>query len=119
MAWRGNSSTTFAYVLTMLGEECPSMPATSLSEAPAALNRLANRSLPTFFAEVQNNPPRPQRDAEHCSKFVVVACSERFKRGINGSSRPDCKCLKNIVQAKIFKSRQNRSLYYLSDLQNA
>jgi hypothetical protein len=34
---------------------------------------------------------------DHCSKFVVVPCSERFKTKTNGSTLPDCKWLSDIA----------------------
>src|ERR1035437_9387861 len=48
--------------------------------------------------------------ADHCSRFVVVIGSERFKSGTNDSTRGRCNWLRNIVAYTIFitshKSRQ-------------
>ena len=45
---------------------------------------------------------------EHCSKFVVVACLERFKRGTNATNRWDYKPMINIVQSETFRTAQER-----------
>jgi hypothetical protein len=46
-------------------------------------------------------------EAQHCSGFIVVACSERVKTGMNATSRRDSKPLRTI-QSEIFKTRQDR-----------
>jgi len=47
----------------------------------------------------------------HCSKFVVVIGSGRFKSRTNGSNRNPWKLLKDIVESKIFTTRLNGSLF--------
>ena len=50
------------------------------------------------------------RNGQHCSKFVVVRCSEAVKSGTDDSKPLRCNCLRNIVESKIFRTSQKAGL---------
>jgi hypothetical protein len=53
-------------------------------------------------------------EPNHCSKFVVVSGSERFRTETNASGPERCNCLKNIVKSAIFRTGQKRIQDYES-----
>ena len=46
-----------------------------------------------------------------CDKNVIVLCSYPLKSGRNSSNRGPCISLKDIVESRVFRTRQNSFLF--------
>ncbi len=87
----------------MLGLEKSIIWAAKRGETPAAARRLANGCCLRSRSQ--------KCISKRCDKNVIVLYSYPFNMGRNGSDRGRCIPLKNIVECKVFRTRQNSLVF--------